>query len=159
MAIGGLVGGSAGLVYDGRFSGRVTGKQAVGGLVGDMTGGVYHSSSDVEVDRVRGIGGLVGSEHLRQYPRQLAESQGYGRKRHRWSRRCKYGRQGQEQPYALATSSASSNNIGGLVGFNSQSSVRNSYARGDVSGADADRWARRPQQGRDRQQLRESAVR
>jgi hypothetical protein len=136
MAIGGMVGGSGGLIYRGHFSGRVDAKQAAGGLVGDMTGAVFNSAADTEVTGIRGIGGLVGlntfGSVLDSYATGTVKgSNDIG------------GLVGVNTDAKVRNSFATgrvigdSTNIGGLVGFNSQSIIRNSYATGDVSGADA----------------------
>jgi cytochrome c553 len=136
MAIGGLVGGSGGLVYNSSARGTVTGQQAVGGLVGDMTGAVYYSVAYTTVSGQRGIGGLVGLNTFGTVLNSRAAGAVTGNN-------DVGGLVGVNTDakvkisYATGAVVGEGNNIGGLVGFNSLSTVRNSYATGTVTGADA----------------------
>ena len=136
MAVGGVVGGSSGLVYASHSTGKVIGSQATGGLVGDMTGAVFFGRSSADVSGQRGLGGLVGLNTF-----------GYVLGSHAAGTVTGVNDVGGlvgvntdarvRNSHATGAVEATGNNVGGLVGFNSLSMVRNSYAANSVRGAEA----------------------
>jgi len=108
VIVGGLVADNDGTVSESSASGNVSGDVAVGGFVGVNDGTVTESSAsgNAEGDGGGEVGGLVGKNN------------GIVRN-------------------SSATGNATGNeDIGGLVGFNSQGIVRGSSASGNVSGED-----------------------
>jgi hypothetical protein len=105
--VGGLVGSNRGTVSSSNSTGSVNGTKYVGGLVGHNEGTVERSYSTGSVTGDDGIGGLVGEN------------------KHMVEESCSIG---------SVTGSSRSTRVGGLVGYNDQSSVENSYSTGNVAG-------------------------
>jgi PKD repeat protein len=103
--VGGLVGYNYGSVDLSNSTGNVTGSKYIGGLVGENTGSVNQSHSTGNVTGSECVGGLVGDN---------AGSV--------------------NQSYSTSTVKASSNDVGGLVGYSDGGSVTQSYSTGDVTG-------------------------
>lgn len=135
-ATGALVGGHAGKVIGCSASGEVTGNDAIGGLIGDMRGFVARSHASTEVTGHNGVGGLVGLNTFST----LVSSWSNGRVK---GNNNVGGLAGINTDAVVADSwstarvEGTGTNAGGLVAFNSQSRIRNSYARGEVDGVTA----------------------
>jgi len=133
-ATGALVGGHAGKVVNCHASGEVTGQDAIGGLVGDMRGFVARSHADTRVTGNNGVGGLVGLNTFSTLESSYSTGSVKGMNN--------VGGLAGINTDAVVTDSWSTarvegagTNAGGLVAFNSQSRIRNSCARGAVSGS------------------------
>jgi len=135
-ATGALVGGHAGKVIACSASGEVTGNDAIGGLIGDMRGFVARSSASTRVSGHNGVGGLVGLNTFSTLVSSYATGRVSGNNN-------VGGLAGINtdavvaDSYATARVESTGTNAGGLVAFNSQSRIRNSYARGDVRGVNS----------------------
>ncbi|RLM53518.1 PGF-pre-PGF domain-containing protein [Halobellus sp. Atlit-31R] len=108
--VGGLVGNSSGTVSESYATGNVSGtSQYVGGLIGKTDGGTVkksYATGNVSGDR-NYVGGLVGQNR----DATLTES------------------------YATGNASGDSDYVGGLVGANVEGGVKMSYATGNVTGS------------------------
>jgi trimeric autotransporter adhesin len=110
VAAGGLVGTSASIIGNSYSTGNVSGSNDVGGLVGHSEGTVLSGSyATGNVSGASNVGGLVGIND---------DSQA------RFS-----------TSHATGNVTGSGNNVGGLVGKNSEATLSGSYATGSVSGA------------------------
>ncbi len=135
-ATGALVGGHAGKVINCSASGEVTGNDAIGGLIGDMRGFVARSHASTRVSGHNGVGGLVGLNTVST----LVSSYATGRVAGNNNVGGLVGISTDAvvaDSYATTRVESTGTNAGGLVAFNSQSRIRNSYARGDVSGVNS----------------------
>ncbi len=104
--VGSLVGSSAGVIKGCSVTGSVFGVNQVGGLVGHSKGGVRDSYATGSVSGQSNVGGLAG------------ENEG-----------------SINSGYATGSVVGTDENIGGLVGYQgANSSIRDSYATGSVSG-------------------------
>ncbi|MBM4197072.1 MAG: cytochrome c [Gammaproteobacteria bacterium] len=135
-AVGALVGGHAGKVIRCHASGTVSGNDAVGGLIGDMRGFVAQSSASTRVSGHNGVGALVGLNTFSTLESSYATGSATGNNN--------VGGLVGLNTDAVVTDSWSTAEVesmgtsaGGLVAFNSQSRVRNSYARGRVIGVNS----------------------
>jgi len=109
--VGGLVGANFGAITNSYVTGSVTGKNDVGGLVGyNKEGTINNSYATCTVNGTKYVGGLVG------------------------------GNEGGMITISYATGevNGTGDDVGGLVGFNGSinSNINNSYATGNVEGAD-----------------------
>jgi cytochrome c553 len=135
-ATGALVGGHAGKVINCHASGEVTGNDAIGGLIGDMRGFVAHSHASTRVSGHNGVGGLVGLNTFSTLVSSYSTGSVEGNNN-------VGGLAGINtdavvaDSYSTAAVEGTGTNAGGLVAFNSQSRIRNSYARGEVSGVNS----------------------
>ncbi len=136
VAIGGITGGNAGRVLRSRAEVRVEAQAAAGGLVGDMNGTVEASVARVDLRGGKGAGGLVG---LSTYG-TIVDSRAFGTVR---GIDNVGGLVGVNTDALVAGSEAdvvvegSGTNVGGAVGYSSQSVLRNVVARGRVEGRTA----------------------
>jgi AraC-like DNA-binding protein len=106
--IGGLIGWNKGSVTNAWYSGTVTGGDVTGGLVGfNDAGTVTSSHASATVSGANYLGGLVGYNGG-----AISSSDATG----------------------AVTGSATSDYVGGLVGWNNAGTIMNSYATGAVSG-------------------------
>ena len=132
-AIGALVGGHAGRVIGCHASGTVTASDAVGGLIGDMRGFVANSYASTTVTGNNGVGGLVGLNTFSTLVSSFSTGKVSGNNN-------VGGLAGVNtdaviaESWSTASVESTGTSAGGLVAFNSQSRVRNSYARGRVAG-------------------------
>lgn len=136
VAVGGLVGGNAGRIIDSRADVQVEAMAAAGGLAGDMNGTVEHSSARVSLKAGKGVGGLVG---LSTYGRVL-ESAAFGEVAGVDNVGGLVGVNTDallEASEARVTVLASGTNVGGAVGYSAQSLLRDVVARGAVRGRSA----------------------
>ncbi len=137
VAVGGVAGGNAGRIERVRARVEITAAAAVGGLVGDMNGVVTDSYAAVRIRADgNGVGGLVGLSTFGTLTRSRADGSVTGRDN-------VGGAVGVNTNALLAEVAvrvdvaATATNAGGLVGFNSQSLVRDSRASGFVRGTHA----------------------
>jgi cytochrome c553 len=137
VAIGGVAGGNAGRIEHVRARVDIAASAAVGGVVGDMNGVVADSYADVRIRADgKGVGGLVGLSTFGTLLRSAADGSVTGSDN-------VGGAVGVNTNALLAEvavrvdATASGTNAGGLVGFNSQSLVRDGRASGLVRGMNA----------------------
>jgi hypothetical protein len=135
-ATGGLIGAHAGKIIHCEASGEVNGNDAIGGLVGDMRGFVARSHASTKVSGHNGVGGLVGLNTFST----LVSSYSTGSVKGNNNVGGLAGINTNavvEESYSTASVDSTGTNAGGLVAFNSESRIRNSYARGDVRGVNS----------------------
>ena len=141
--VGGLVGGNDGSITASYSSGSVSGTDAVGGLVGDNEGSIVASYSTGSVSGSSSVAALWAST-AGSIARAIAAAPSTALAR---SAACGPQRWQYRSSYSSGTVSGT-DDVGGLVGDNSQGSIATSYSSGSVSGTNR---CRRPR-GRKRRQ-------
>lgn len=145
---GGLIGVNTGNITDSYATGNVSGPFHVGGLVGTARGGIITGSyatgkvtqKEDHFGQAGLVGGLVGENSRGQIIRSYAKGDVMsesGPAGGLVGRNTEFaGTQALiDRCYATGNVSARAR-VGGLVGLNLESSVRNSYAKGNVSGVE-----------------------
>jgi len=108
--VGILAGQNRDTITESYVKGNLNGNNEIGGLVGKNTDRVENSSADVSVDASSAVGGLIG---VSENDATVSNS------------------------YAVGDISASSDEVGGLIGIN-RGRIERSHATGDVNGAGND---------------------
>ncbi|MCP9290427.1 LamG-like jellyroll fold domain-containing protein [Gracilimonas sediminicola] len=135
-SVGGLAGQSLGSVLNSSFKGTVDGNSQVGGLVGRNGGSVMHSFVTGEVScETATAGGLIGlNEDSGAFFYNYANATVSGPSNIGGLVGTHVG-DSSAVNYALGDVTGDTDDVGGLVGQNS-SPIANSYATGNVNGAD-----------------------
>ena len=137
VAIGGVTGGNAGRLERVRAKVEVIASAAVGGLVGDMNGMVIDSVAEVRVRATgKGVGGLIGLSTFGTVERSSVSGSVTGSDNVGGAVGVNTDALLSEVSARVDVSAASTNG-GGLVGYNSQSLVRNTRATGAVRAVNA----------------------
>lgn len=141
--VGALVGQNEGGSIQNSYSTGLVNGNRVGGLVGEMLGGsIENSYFQGELRGGSAVGGLLGYNNGGQVRRSYALAE-ISYSVHSVGGLVGYNTNGAliENSYASASVHNSGVNSGGLVGRNNQSTIRNSYALGEVVSNNAFTWS------------------